>query len=81
MGFFISLIVVLGIQLLTQFVFYDLLGFPIIWVNIIIDLILAFVFSIFNFRGREKFKNPQFHKMVAIYFAIFTIFTVIFYFI
>ena len=79
MGFFLPLIVVLAIQWILQFVLYDVFHLDFIWVNIIIDLVLALVFSLFRFSGQEKWQNPEFHKSIAIYFAIFTIMTVIMY--
>ena len=79
MGFFLPLIIVLAIQWVLQFVLYDVLNFPIIWVNIIVDAVLSIVFSLFRFRGRETWTNPEFHKSIAIYFAIFTLMTVLMY--
>ena len=81
MGFFLPLIAVLGIQYLLQFLLAGVLGLSYIWVNIIIDLVIAFVFSMFRFPGSDKWTNPEFHKSVAIYFAIFTVMTVLMYYI
>ena len=78
MGFFLPLIIVLAIQWVLQSLLIGVL--PIIWVNIIIDAVLSVVFSLFRFRGRETWTNPEFHKSIAIYFAIFTVMTVLMYY-
>lgn len=80
MGFFLPLIIVLAIQWVLQYLLIGVFNFPIIWVNIIIDAVLSVVFSLFRFRGRETWTNPEFHKSIAIYFAIFTVMTVLMYY-
>ena len=44
----------------------------------IFDLILAIVFSLLDFRGREKIRNPEFHKTLAIYFVILMVVSLLF---
>ena len=69
---FLPLIIVLVLQFILQFVLYNVLHLSFIWVEIIINIVLSLVYSLFVFRGREKWTNPEFHKTIAIYFAIFT---------
>ena len=51
-------------------------------IEIAIDLVLAFVFSIFNYMGDRKqmIKDPAFHRNVAIYFIVLTAFSFLFMF-
>ena len=81
MEFFLPLIVVLGLQWVLQFILYNVFMLNFIWVDIIINLVLALVFSLFRFNGQEKWTNPEFHKSIAIYFVILTIMSIIMYFI
>lgn len=76
-GFFISLILILLLQYALQYVLV-LLNFPFLWINIIIDFVLAVVFTLINFRGQEKLKNPAFHRSILIYFAILTVMSILF---
>lgn len=80
MGFFLSLVIVLGIQFLLELLLYEYLNLSLVIVNIIVDLVLSIIFTVLNFRGREKLRNPEFHKMLAIYFVILTAFTILFYY-
>ena len=68
-GFIISLVIILGIQIGLQYLLY-MLGLPNVAITIVIDLVLSILFSIFNFHGREKLKNPLFHRSIAIYFVV-----------
>ncbi len=76
-GFFLSLIFILLLQVGLQYVL-TMLSFSNLWICIIIDFVLAVVFTLFNFRGREKLRNPSFHQSVAVYFLILSIFSLIF---
>lgn len=75
-GFFISLIIIIALQIGLQYLLI-FLNVPVIWIGIIVDFALSVVFALFNFRGQEKLKNPNFHKTIAIYFVILTIFSII----
>ena len=81
MGFFLPLIIILVLQWVLEFILAGVIGLSYIWVYIIIDLVLAFVFSMFRFPCKDKWTNPEFHKSVAIYFVIFTVMTVLMYYI
>lgn len=78
MSFFIYLIALIAAQMFLEYLLGSVLGLSFIWVNIIIDLFLSIVFTTLNFRGREKLKNPDFHKSIAMYFLILTVMTVLF---
>lgn len=81
MGLFLSLIFIIGLQYFLIFLFQLIpYNFPPYVVEVTIDLVLAFVFAIFNYRGNKKeaFKDPLFHRSVAIYFCILILFSVIF---
>jgi heme/copper-type cytochrome/quinol oxidase subunit 2 len=77
--YFITLIIVIAIQYFLQ-IFLLSLGFSYVAIELIIDLVLAFIFSLLNYRGRKKdaFKDPRFHRNVAIYFGIFVIVALLF---
>ena len=80
MGFIISLLIILGVQVALRYV----LGFfnvPSIYIEMATDLVLAFVFSLWNYRSNSKkyaFRDVYFHRDIAIYFAILSVVTVIF---
>ena len=57
MEFFLPLIVVLGLQWVLQFILYNVFMLNFIWVDIIINLVLALVFSLFRFS--ILFKCPR----------------------
>ncbi len=68
--------------LLLQIVLRTILSYmrlSFITIEIVIDLVLAFVFAFFSYRGNKKeaFKDVQFHKLVAIYFVILILFTLL----
>ena len=75
MGFFISILIILGIQIVIE-IFLASLGVP----TLCIDLVLAFLFSYFNYRGnrKEAIKDPLFHRNVAITFAILILISLLF---
>lgn len=74
-----SLIFILLFQLLLQFLFVRVLQLNFVLANLLIDLILAIMFACLNFRGREKLRNPEFHKQIVYYFIILTLFSVLFF--
>ena len=80
MGFFISILIILGIQIVIE-IFLASLGVPTLYIEICIDLVLAFLFSYFNYRGsrKEAIKDPLFHRNVAITFAILILISLLFY--
>ncbi len=76
-----SSIIYLAILLVFQVILhYVLIHFGItgIWYYIAFDLIVAIVFSLLDFRGQEKLKNPNFHKTLAIYFVILMVVSLLF---
>ena len=79
MGFFISILIILGIQIVIE-IFLASLGVPTLYIEICIDLVLAFLFSYFNYRGnrKEAIKDPLFHRNVAITFAILILISLLF---
>ena len=80
MSYFIILIIVIALQYALQFLLSGF-GLPGITIELIINFVLAFIFSLINYRGRKKdaFKDMNFHKSVFIYFMIFTVISVVIY--
>ncbi len=78
MGMFIWLLFLLSLQVGIRFVL-TYLGLSYIVVELIIDLILAFLFSFVSYRGVKKdaIKDVNFHKNVAIYFVILIVFSLL----
>lgn len=78
-GFFISILIILGIQIVIELVLATL-GVPTLYIEICIDLVLAFLFSLFNYRGNRKdaIKDPVFHRNIAITFAILVLISFLF---
>ena len=72
MGFFISILIILGIQIVIE-IFLASLGVPTLYIEICIDLVLAFLFSYFNYRGNRKEAIK-----VAITFAILILISLLF---
>ncbi len=77
--FIIIIVIATGLQFLLEFLLAGILGWSIIWVNILVDLALSVFFALVNFRGREKLRNPQFHRYIATTFAIFSLISILFY--
>lgn len=73
----IYLVLLLAFQVILQYVliYFGITG---IWYYIVFDFILAIVFSLLDFRGREKLRNPEFHKTLAIYFVILMVVSLLF---
>lgn len=78
----------LGLVLLVQVLVIVLFHYVfhitnVIYIEIAIDFVLAFVFSIFNYQGDRKnaIKDPIFHRNVAMYFILLIVFSFIFMFI
>lgn len=80
LSYFLILILVVGIQIVLQ-IFLGGLGLPMITIELIVNLVIAFIFSLFNYRGykKEAFKDPSFHKSVLSYFLVFTVISLIIY--
>ena len=80
LGLFVWLIFLLGIQYALSYLF-QYLGFNYYISDTLINIVLAFLFV--NYRGykKEAFKDPTFHKNVAIYFVVLMIFSLLFWFI
>ena len=54
MGFFLSLIIIVAIQMVLQYVL-QMFGMPYLYIEMVTNLVLAFVFTYWNFlRVREK---------------------------
>lgn len=77
MGFFISLIIIIGIQFILQYVLM-LFNIPTVIITLVVDFALSVLFSFFNFMGKEKLRNPLFHRSIAIYFVILTLMSLLF---
>ena len=75
MGFFLSLIVIVAIQMVLSYVL-QALGMPYLYIEMVTNLVLAFVFTYWNFsRVRDKkelFKDISFHTNICIWYAILT---------
>ena len=80
LSYFIILIVVVAVQFLLQ-MFLGSLGLPMITIELIVNFVIAFLFSLINYRGykKEAFKDPSFHKSVLSYFLVFTLISLILY--
>ena len=80
MSYFLILIIVIALQYALQIALGGL-GLPGITIELIINLVLAFVFSLINYRGRKKdaIKYLVFHKSVFMYFMIFTVISLVIY--
>ena len=76
-NFIFSLIGMLVFQIVLQIVLVQL-GFNGVWLGILFDLILALFFTLLDFRGREKLRNPAFHKTLVLYFIVLTIISLLF---
>ena len=71
MSYFLILIIVIALQYALQY-FLAGLGLPGITIELIINFVIAFIFSLINYRGRKKdaFKDIRFHRSVFIYFLV-----------
>lgn len=78
MGFFLSLIIIMGIQYAISAVF-QAFGVPQLYIEIVINLVLAIVFTYWNFsrltRSKKIFSDVSFHLNVCIWFSILTAFS------
>lgn len=70
-GLILSLIIIFAVHFTVYAILINL-GVPYLYVLLITDLVLAFLFSMFNYRGykKEAIKDPKFHRNVAIWFGI-----------
>lgn len=82
MSFIIVFIVILVLQYALSYLF-SMMGLNYYISDTLINLVLAFIFSIWNYRGlnKETLKNPYFHRSVAIYFVIFMLFSLLYWFV
>ena len=80
LGYFIILLVVIAVQFFLQLTLGSF-GLPLITIELIVNFVIAFLFSLFNYRGRKKdaFQDMRFHKMVFGYFIVFTVISLILY--
>lgn len=80
MGFFLSLIVIVAIQMIISFVLQSF-GMPYLYIEMVTNLVLAFVFTYWNFSRvhdkKEVFKDISFHTNICIWYAILTAITTI----
>lgn len=74
-------IIILAVQYGAYYLFSSL-GFNPIVSDVLVDVVLAFVFALIYYRGNRKkaFKDPYFHRSVATYFLILFIISMIYYF-
>lgn len=83
MGFFLSFLIIIAIQTAVSFVL-QMLGLPVLYIEMIVNLVLAFVFTYWNFSRirdrKEIFKDVSFHVNICIWYAILTGINVISYF-
>lgn len=79
-GFLIWMVVMLGIQFILTFVLTQL-GFGYMQIQIVINLVLGFLFAYVSYRGNRRvfYKDPTFHARFAGYFAVLMLISVIFY--
>ncbi len=82
MGLIVFFIIILAIESGLYFLF-PLIGItqPFV-VDVLIDVVLAFIFAIVYYRGdrKRKWKDPSFHMSVFKYFLVLFILSVIVYF-
>ena len=80
LGYFLILLIVIGVQFMLQMLLGGL-GLPMITIELIVNFVIAFIFSLFNYRGykKEAFRDPSFHKSVLSYFLVFTVISLIIY--
>ena len=75
MGFFVSLLIIIAIQTVISVVL-NFLGVPSLYVEMIVNFVLAFLFSFWNFMRikpkKEIIKDISFHVNVCIWFAVLT---------
>ena len=75
MGFFLSLIIIVAIQMGLQYVL-QMFGMPYLYIEMVTNLVLAFVFTYWNFsrvgNKKELLKDISFHTNVCIWYAILT---------
>lgn len=76
MGFFLSLIIIVAIQRVLSIVL-AYFGLPYVFINMVVDLVLAFVFTYWNFsrlrvNRKELLKDISFHTNVCIWYAVLT---------
>ena len=83
MGLFLSFLVIIAIQTVLSYVL-QMLGLPYLYIEMVIDLVLAFVFTYWNFARfksrKEIFKDVSFHVNVCIWYAILTAINIVSYF-
>lgn len=83
MGLFLSFLVILAIQTVLSYVL-QLFGLPSLYIEMLTDLVLAFVFTYWNFarlrNRKEIFKDVSFHVNVCIWYAILTAINIFSYF-
>ena len=76
MGFFLSLIIIVAIQMGVT-VLLEMLGLPMLYIDMIINLILAVVFTLWNYgrlfrNKKDMLKDVSFHTNVCIWYSILT---------
>ncbi len=79
MGFFISLMIIFIIQRALLLVL-EFFGVPYYYIEMIINLVLAFVFTYWNFsrvRRQGILKDISFHLNVCIWYAVLTCFDIL----
>lgn len=75
MGFFLSLLIIIAIQNVITFIL-QLLGVPYFYINLVVDLVLAFVFTYYNryrFQKKNPFKDIDFQVSFCIWFSVLTL--------
>jgi len=80
-SFVITLVLLMGLQIGLKLVLFNVFHLSILWVEIIIDVVLGFVFAIINYRGgsrKDAIKDPLFHRSFAIYTGVFLLITFIY---
>ena len=81
MGIVVWLIFLFAIQYGLSYLF-QMLGMNYYVSDTLINLVLSFIFSFVNYRGNKKeaFKDPRFHRNIAVYFVVLMIFSLLFWF-
>mgnify|MGYP003291517910 CR=1 FL=1 len=59
-------------EFITSLFLIGVIGLNLLWVALIIDFILSFIFALVNYPGskKEAFRDSRFHSTVAIYFIL-----------
>lgn len=78
-SFIISMIIIMAVDYIITIAF-AISGIPLYFATILSTLIIAFIFSYMSYRRHPDgvFRNPLFHRDLAIRFVIFMVINIVF---